>query len=551
MTSARNARCTSGLLIRPGTAAAADVVGTTQTAIAAALITTGEARRLNTGVTVQRLTTIDINRHASICLVQFRPRSAVPVDPSVRRSALGCLLLGFVGPEPPPWILAALADGLGGLVLFGSNLGDGTSVRALTDRLRAAAGRDVVVALDEEGGDVTRLDTVRGSASPGAAALGRLDDVAATEAIYAVLGARCAEAGVTVNLAPVADVNLDPQNPVIGLRAFAADADVAARHVAAAVRGIQRSGVASCLKHFPGHGATRTDSHHEVARLDRSRSDIDAVELEPFRTGIAAGTRAVMTAHLLVPALDSHDLATTSRAITTELLRTELGFGGTVVTDALEMKAVSATIGIVDGFVRALAAGADAIETGAGEYPELVGEIPRAVEQALRDGRLTEDRLADAVRRTQDLAAPPSAVPGEVSEVAAGCLEVLGALPTLDRPLVVECRPPAGMASGPLPWSLAAPLAELVPGTDVLTVEAAPADLMQRAAGRSLVLVVRDPQRQTWQQELLAVAARHPSAVVVDAGWPADLNGLPVVRTRGISPGLLTAAARVLSGAAP
>jgi beta-N-acetylhexosaminidase len=475
----------------------------------------------------------------------------VPVDPTVRRLALSCLLLGFVGPEPPRWLRDALADGLGGVVLFGSNVGDGSQVRPLTDALRAAAGRDVVLALDEEGGDVTRLDTVRGSASPGAAALGWLDDVDATEATYAALGARCAAAGVTVNLAPVADINLDPQNPVIGLRAFSAEPATAARHVAAAVRGVQRSGVAACLKHFPGHGATRADSHHEVAHLDRSRAEIEAEELVPFRAGIAAGARAVMTAHLCVPSLDAADLATTSRRITTDVLRAELGFAHTVVTDALEMKAVSTTIRIGAGFVRALAAGADAVETGAGEYPELVGEIPARVERALRAGQLSEQRLADAARRTQALAATPDPVPAQAPDVAARCLEVLGTLPELHRPLVVECRTPGGMASGELPWSLGAPLAELVPGCEVLAVEAVPSDLARRAAERSFVLVVREPQRHRWQEELIAVAASHPSAVVVDAGWPADLSGVPaLVRTRGIAPGLLRAAARLLAGAA-
>ena len=474
----------------------------------------------------------------------------MPVDPSVRRSALACLLLGFTGPEPPSWIRAALADGLGGLVLFGSNVGDGTQVRALTDALRADAGRDVVLALDEEGGDVTRLDTVRGSASPGAAALGHLDDVDATEATYGALGARCAAAGVTVNLAPVADVNLDPQNPVIGLRAFSADPAVAARHVAAAVRGIQRTGVTACLKHFPGHGATRTDSHHEVAHLERSRADLEAVELVPFRAGIDAGARAVMTAHLSVPSLDPDQLATTSARITTQLLRNELGFEHTVVTDALEMKAISATVGIVEGFVRALAAGADAIETGAGDYPELIEQIPAAVEQALRSGRLSEERLAEAARRTAELARGPEHVGSMPSELADRCLEVLGTLPVLHRPLVVECRTPGGMASGTLPWSVGDPLARLVPGTEVLPVDAPPPDLALRAAERSLVLVVRDPQRRPWQDELIAVAARHPSAVIVDAGWPADLPSVrAVIRTRGIAPGLLAATARVLAGA--
>jgi beta-N-acetylhexosaminidase len=454
--------------------------------------------------------------------------------------ALSCLLLGYVGPVPPPWLLNALRAGLGGVVLFGSNLGDGTGLAELTARLRGAAERDIVLALDEEGGDVTRLDTVRGSSSPGAAALGRLDDVAATESTYRYIGMRCAQAGITTNLAPVADVNIDPRNPVIGLRAFAADGAVAARHVAAAVRGIQANGVAACLKHFPGHGATRSDSHHEVAVLGRTRAQLDAVELEPFRSGIAAGARAVMTAHLRVPALDPAELVTVSARVTTELLRGELGFTGTVVTDALEMRALADTVGVVEGFVQALIAGADAIETGAQDYPDLVAAIPAAVTRAVADGRLPLNRLDDAARRTAQLARAPRPVeaspPGEA--LAACCLEVIGALPELRAPLVVECRTPGGMASGDLPWSLGDPLAKLLPGTEVVRTS----ETIDLDTDRDVVLVVRDPQRATWQLPMIGQAA-----VVVDCGWPASITDVPVIRTRGVAPPLLQAAAHTLA----
>lgn len=464
----------------------------------------------------------------------------------VRGLALGALLLGWTGPEPPRWLLTVLEQGLGGVVLFGSNLGDGTQVASLCARLRAAAGRDIVIALDEEGGDVTRLDTVRGSRSPGAAALGHLDEPSVTAAVYAELGARCADAGVTVNLAPVADVNTDPENPVIGLRSFGSDPDTAARHVAAAVTGLQGAGVSACLKHFPGHGATRSDSHHEVACLERSRAELEAVELTPFRAGIAAGTRAVMTGHLLVPALDPDRLATVSPVITTDLLRGELGFTGTVVTDALEMRAVSGTVGMVEGFVLALAAGADAIETGAQDYPELMTAIPDAVAAAVDQGRLEVARVADAARRTAALAVPANAAPDRVRPgldpvaVAGRCLEVRGVLPRLVDPVVVECRPPGGMAGGELPWSL--PLA----GAETVTVTGPDGfPSTDRLAGRPVVLVVRDPQRHAWQQPLVDRAA-----VVVDCGWPTELAPtVPVIRTRGIAPALLAAAARVLEEA--
>lgn len=475
------------------------------------------------------------------------------VDPDLRRLVLGCFLPGFTGPNPPPWLLAGLRDGLAGVVLFGSNLGDGRRVGELTGRLREHAGRPLVFALDEEGGDVTRLDTVRGSAVPGQAALGWLDDPATTSGVYAELGDRLMAAGVNLNLAPVADVNSDPHNPVIGVRSFSADPQVAARHVAAAVRGLQSSGVAACVKHFPGHGATSQDSHHEVARIDRSAEQLWATELVPFQAGIAAGTRAVMTGHLMVPAL-ADELVTVSAAVTTGLLRNRLGFDGVVVTDALEMKAVSGTIGMAEGFIRALAAGADAIETGAQDYPELVAELPAAVAAAVADGRLDHSRLADAAARTASLAAgAPSIRPRAVdlSGLAARCLEVIGPLPELERPLVIECRSPNGMATGALPWSLAEPLGQRCPGTEALVLDGPvpPAKLDAATTGRSLVCVLRDPARNPWQQAVLAAAERHPGpTVLVDVGWPSRLDtDLPLLRTRGIAPGLLAAAAERLA----
>jgi beta-N-acetylhexosaminidase len=485
-------------------------------------------------------------------------------DAEIRRLALACFVPAFVGRTPPRWLLQGLADGLGGVILFRSNLGDGSAVTALTSQLRAAADRDIVLGLDEEGGDVTRLDTARGSAAPGAAALGWLDDPAATEAVYAAIGARLAEVGISLNLAPVADVNVDPANPVIGVRSFSADPEVAARHVAAAVRGIQQAGVAACAKHFPGHGATSADSHHEVATLQRSRAQLEAVEFAPFRAAIGAGSRAVMTGHLLVPCLDN-ELATTSHAITTGILREELGFTGTIVTDALEMAAVSVTVGMVDGFVAALVAGADTIESGALDYPELLSTIPDAVLAAVHSGRLALDRLADAARRTALLAGGPAVTPAPAADVkadaiAARCVEVVGALPMLHRPLILECRTPGGMASGPLPWSVADRIRQRLPSAEVLIVDGPqPAAGIAAAAaeaatgGRSLVAVIRDPSRNRWQGAVIEAAAAHQhergDAVLVDVGWPAELpqlTGLPVLRTRGIAPGLLAAVAELL-----
>jgi beta-N-acetylhexosaminidase len=273
---------------------------------------------------------------------------------------------------------------------------------------------------------------------------------------------------------------------------------------------------------------------------------MEAVEFAPFRAGIAAGTRAVMTAHLTVPALDPDRPATVSRPITHDLLRGDLGFTGTVVTDALEMKALAEPIGIVDGFIEALAAGADCVETGALDYPELVEAIPAATTAAVSAGRLDPARLQDAARRTAELAVVPArGTPIEPdAELAVRCLEVISSLPTLYRPIVVECHPRLGVASGSLTWSFGAPLAALVPDTDTVVADRT----VDIARGDStLVLVICDPNRHEWQLPMIDAARRRGNAVIVDVGWPIEHTGLPTIRTRSVAPVSLHAAARVLA----
>ena len=212
----------------------------------------------------------------------------------VDRVAAACLFLGFAGVRVPDWLEEWLERGLGGAVLFARNVVDPDQVRALTDDLHAARP-GLLVAVDEEGGDVTRLEAATGSSYPGACALGAVDDVELTERVAAAIGADVAAAGIDVDFAPVADVNSNPENPVIGIRSFGSDAELVGRHVAATVRGLQGAGVAACAKHFPGHGDTHQDSHLELPTVE-----FDAVALEPFRAAVAAGVRSVMTAHVLL-----------------------------------------------------------------------------------------------------------------------------------------------------------------------------------------------------------------------------------------------------------
>ncbi|MEH0936554.1 glycoside hydrolase family 3 protein [Micromonospora psammae] len=485
--------------------------------------------------------------------------------------AAAVLQPGFVGATPPEWVCRWLGEGLGAVVLFARNVVDPDQLAALTATLRAERP-DVLVAIDEEAGDVTRIESARGSSRPGNFALGAVDDPALTEEVARDLGVELASLGVTLNYAPDADVNNNPANPVIGVRAFGADPGLVARHTAAWVRGLQSAGVAACAKHFPGHGDTRVDSHHDLPRITADRSRLDAGELVPFRAAVAAGVQAVMTGHLLVPALDPDLPATLSRRILGDLLRDELGFSGVVVTDAVEMRAVADRYGFAGAAVRALAAGADAICVG-GERAdeEAARQLRDAIVAAVVAGELPEERLAEAAKRVGQLAAwtvaaraarpAGAAVAPDGSPVglvaARRALRVsgdaAGVLPLTGAPHVVEFAPPRNIAIGAeTPWGIAAPLTELLPGTT--TVRLAEADLPAgptAAAGRPVVLVVRDLHRHDWMRAAVARAlAERPDAVVVELGVPELVTGRVHVATHGATRAGARAAAELLAGAA-
>ena len=184
-------------------------------------------------------------------------------DP-LSRAAAGTLLASFPGERVPAWLLDLIAGGLGGVCLYGSNRGGRPGGRG-GDRPRRAPRR--AGAVDEEGGDVTRLEAATGSSVPGNAALGAVDDLDLTRAVAAALGGALRAAGIDLDLAPCADTNTDPANPVIGVRSFGADPELVARHTVAFVAGLQGAGVAACVKHFPGHGGVDVDSHLDLPTL--------------------------------------------------------------------------------------------------------------------------------------------------------------------------------------------------------------------------------------------------------------------------------------------
>ncbi|MFF5171404.1 glycoside hydrolase family 3 N-terminal domain-containing protein [Micromonospora sp. NPDC000089] len=448
------------------------------------------------------------------------------LDPGLRRLALGTLLAAYPGPVPPDWAVDLVAEGLAGHTLFGTNVHDPGQVAAGTAALRAARP-DVLVAIDEEGGDVTRLAHATGSPYPGNAALGAVDDPALTRTVYAAIGAELAALGITVNLAPTVDVNTADENPVIGTRSFGADPSRVAAHTAAAVAGLQSVGVAACAKHFPGHGATVADSHYELPTVDASPALLRERDLPPFAAAIEAGTRAIMTAHIRVPALTGDGPATFSRAVLVGLLRREYGFTGAVVTDALEMRgAALAAGGVGPAAVRALAAGADLLCVGAKVDAELVERVVADIVGALADGRLDRARVEEAAGRAAALAAwtraSAPATPGPAGlgyDAARRAVRVEGDLTGLDRPLVVRLQATTTIAQGRVPWGLGPHLAD-AEELQVVAAEADPAALGSLAAGRPIVLVARHLHRLPGGPALVDALATAYPVVVVEMGWP-------------------------------
>ncbi|MET7879689.1 glycoside hydrolase family 3 protein [Micromonospora profundi] len=483
--------------------------------------------------------------------------------------AAGVLQPGFVGTTPPQWVCRWLGEGLGSVVLFARNVVDTAQVATLTATLRAERP-DVIVAIDEEAGDVTRIESARGSSRPGNFALGAVDDPQLTEAVARDLGIELAAAGITLDYAPDADVNSNPENPVIGVRSFGADPQLVARHTAAWVRGLQSGGVAGCAKHFPGHGDTRVDSHHDLPRITADRERLDACELAPFRAAIAAGVQAVMTGHLLVPALDEELPATLSHRILGGLLRDELGFSGVVVTDAVEMRAVADRYGFAGAAVRALAAGADAICIGGERADEQAArELRDAIVAAVVSGELPEERLAEAAKRVGQLAAwtvaarnARNAAPRGGSDVglvaARRAVRVTTApagretLPLTRAAYVVEFEAPRNIAIGAeTPWGIGEPLGDLLPGTTTVRYGEpdVPADPGVAAGDRPLVLVVRDLHRHEWMRAAVhrALAAR-PDGIVVELGVPELVAGAVHLATHSGTQASGQAAAETLTG---
>jgi beta-N-acetylhexosaminidase len=459
------------------------------------------------------------------------------------------LLPGFTGTAVPDWLARATDAGLAGVCVFAANVGpDFPALTAALHDRRAG----FLVASDEEGGSVTRLDATGGPAWPTAAALGRLDDVATTEAVAAGIGAQCRALGIDLALAPVADVlggwkaggaggvgkRCEPENPVIGIRSFGATAELVARHTSAFVRGLQGAGTAAAAKHFPGHGSTTVDSHKGLPIVGDDVATVRARDLPPFAAAVGAGVRSVLTAHVRFPALD--DRPATMSPPLLDLLRRELGFDGVVISDAVDMAAIAGTVGMGQGAVAAVVAGVDLVCIGNPQngYVDETGyrQVRDALLAALADGTLTRERVAEAGRRVADLAgwvhacgptlsswggamesglpvSPPKRSEGHPTQRSDGhhtvrqVTDVIGDVRIGRGAHVLDLSGPVNIADGRAGEPrLVTALRRRDP-----TVTAGP----EAPADRPLVLVVQGPS-----EALDAARAARPDAVVVHVGLP-------------------------------
>ncbi len=320
-----------------------------------------------------------------------------------KRRAGQRMVIGIAGPsltdEERAWIRACQP---GGFVLFARNVDEAGQVRELNRELASLLPKDLppIRCVDQEGGRVQRVKAPA-TVWPPMRWVGNVDEPRFSASIGRALGREVRALGFDLDFAPVADVDSNPKNPIIGDRAFAAGADAAGRHAAAFIRGMQAEGCIACAKHFPGHGDTASDSHLELPVVEKDPPDLDQVELAPFRACLAAGVATVMTAHVVYPGWDEDLPATMSTRIVDGILRKRLGFGGVVFSDDLEMKAVRGRFPLEQQLTEASFATVDSFL-----LCKDLGLQVQAFEELIRlqeSDKVQNDRAIDAAKRWHGL----------------------------------------------------------------------------------------------------------------------------------------------------
>ena len=344
--------------------------------------------------------------------VEYTPEDAL--NEMVEESVAGMTLeqkvagLFFVTPEQLTGVGQAVQAGegtqealakwpVGGLVYFKQNIQSEEQLKEMLANTVSYASFPIFLGVDEEGGSVARVADALGLENMGPMAdIGSTGDVQAAYAANQTIGTYLSSYGFNVDFAPIADVLTNPDNTVIGDRAFSDDPQTAADMVAGAVEGLQSAGVSACLKHFPGHGDTAGDSHTGAAETDRTKEEMAAAEFLPFQSGIEAGADMVMVGHISAPNLTGGEKvpASLSEEIITGILRSELGYDGIIITDAMNMAAVTDYYEADVAAIMALKAGADMIL-----MPEDFQQAYEGVLQAVQDGTVSQERVDDSLKR--------------------------------------------------------------------------------------------------------------------------------------------------------
>lgn len=316
--------------------------------------------------------------------------------------ATSLMMVDIPGPNLDPVTKAHLAEyKFGGVCLFRKNIQNPEQVRKLTNGLREVLGPQVLIAIDQEGGAVQRVLEL--PLAPSAMAIGAIGDPKIAGEIGAAVGRNLISLGINWNFAPSLDVNIDPRNPVIGDRSFGADPKKVARLGVAWAKGLQSQGVMASIKHFPGHGDTALDSHLGLPVVDKELGELQRTEFYPFQQAIKAGVASVMSSHIRFPILDKNYPATLSKNILTGLLRERMGFEGVVVTDALDMQAITRNYSMGEAAAISVKAGADMILSLG--TPEVHIAQAKALAAAIENGSLSHKQAEASLTRLQQAAA--------------------------------------------------------------------------------------------------------------------------------------------------
>ncbi|WP_257347889.1 beta-N-acetylhexosaminidase [Pseudalkalibacillus decolorationis] len=330
---------------------------------------------------------------------------------SLRKKIGQLMVFGFKAESPSKLSkdIQELIDGhhVGGIILFGRNIGTPDEIQELTASLQTCAKKagheqPLFICIDQENGVVRRLGEGT-TVFPGAMLLGATGDPELARKIGYATGTELLKLGINWNLSPVVDVNNNPTNPVIDVRSFGENPNSVAEFGSQLITGMKEAGMITTLKHFPGHGDTNLDSHLELPVISHDLTRLHEIELVPFKTGIANGADTVMTAHVYFPSIEPEvdRPATMSEAVITGLLREELGYDGVITTDCMEMKAIADGIGTAQGAVEAIKAGVDLIMIS--HLPELQYEAIERVYSAVQTGELDEETIDAAYKRVSNL----------------------------------------------------------------------------------------------------------------------------------------------------